>query len=97
MKTYTYSEARQKLAELLNRARHEGRIQIRRRDGQVFVLQPLETTRSPLDVPAAPVNLGRGEILSWIKYGRDDATKRLIDRASSKKTFKPQSQRKRRN
>jgi PHD/YefM family antitoxin component YafN of YafNO toxin-antitoxin module len=36
MKTYTYSQARQRLAALLDRARREGRVLIRRKDGEVF-------------------------------------------------------------
>jgi prevent-host-death family protein len=80
LKTYAYSEARQRLAELLNRARREGRIQIRRRDGQVFVLQPAEPIRAPLEVPGVTAKLDRGEILAWIKSGREDSAKRLIDR-----------------
>ena len=52
MKIYTYSEARQQLAELLSCARHEGQVEIRRRDGQSFLVQPAPPRRSPLDVPA---------------------------------------------
>jgi len=37
MKIYTYSEARQRLGELLERARREGSVRIRRRDGQIMV------------------------------------------------------------
>ena len=38
MKTYTYSEARQHFAALLDEARRAGRVQIRRRDGQLLSL-----------------------------------------------------------
>jgi prevent-host-death family protein len=48
MKVYTYSEARQRLASLLDQARREGQVRIRRRDGQMFVLQPVTAPRSPL-------------------------------------------------
>jgi prevent-host-death family protein len=96
VKTYTYSEARQQLAELLNRARREGRVQIRRRDGQVFVLQPTEPTRAPLDVPAVPVRLDPGEILGWIKNGREESAKRLIDRTPSRKALQPSAKKPRR-
>jgi hypothetical protein len=65
MKTYTYSEARQQFAALLDEARRAGRVQIRRRDGQLFVLQPATQERSPLDVPgwmpaSSPVTVPRG-------------------------------------
>lgn len=96
MKTYTYSEAEQRLAELLNRARREGQVQIRRRDGQVFVLRPAKPARAPLDVPAVSVKLDRGEILAWIKNGREDSAKRLIGRAPANKAFQPSVQKTRR-
>jgi len=96
VKTYTYSEARQRLAELLNRARREGQVQIRRRDGQVFVLQPAEPIRAPLDVPGVTAKLDRGEILAWIKSGREDSAKRLIDRTPPNKAFQPSAQKTRR-
>lgn len=50
MKVYTYSQARQKLAKLLDDARQEGEVQIKRRDGQTFVIKPVEEKDSPLDV-----------------------------------------------
>ena len=51
MQVYTYSEARQKLASVLDKAESTGRVVIRRRDGRSFALTPQETTASPLDVP----------------------------------------------
>ena len=50
MRTYSFTEARQKLAEVLDRARTEDVI-IRRRGGEVFVLRLKKTTASPLDLP----------------------------------------------
>ena len=47
MKTYTYSEARQRLASLLDQARRESRVQIRGKDCSTFVLQPVQPARSP--------------------------------------------------
>ena len=40
MRMYTYSEARRKLASLLEQAVKEGEIKIKRRDGQTFVIRP---------------------------------------------------------
>ena len=37
MRVYTYSEARQKLASLLDIAQTEGAVAIRRRNGQTFI------------------------------------------------------------
>jgi hypothetical protein len=70
VKEYTYSEARQRLAALLERARREGAVRIRRKDGQVFVLRPERATGSPLDVPAIGARLSREEIVDAIREGR---------------------------
>ena len=41
MKLYTYSTARQRLAELLEEASREGEVQIRRQDGRVYAVTPV--------------------------------------------------------
>lgn len=81
MKTYTYSEARQRLAALLEQARREGRVQIRRRNGELFVLQPAKTSGSPLDVPGVRVNLRAGELTRWIQEGREASADRALGAA----------------
>ena len=67
---YTYSEARQRLASLLERALRDGAVRIRRRDGQAFVIQPAATTGSPLDVPGIDLGLSHLEIIEFIQEGR---------------------------
>jgi len=73
VKEYTYSEARQRLAALLERARREGSVRIRRKDGTVFVLKPERSARSPLEVPSVDLKLTREEILAAIREGRRPA------------------------
>mgnify|MGYP001497899771 CR=1 FL=1 len=51
MRVYNFSEARQKLAEVLDLARTEDVI-IQRRGGESFVLSFRRPTKSPLDIPA---------------------------------------------
>jgi hypothetical protein len=70
MNEFTDSEARQRLAALLERARREGAVRIRRKDGQVFVLRPEPKGGSPLDVPAIDSRLSRDEILEAIREAR---------------------------
>ncbi len=70
MKEFTYSEARQQLAALLERARRDGAVRIRRRDGQVFVLKPDSREGSPLDVPSLNLGLTQSEIVSAVHEGR---------------------------
>lgn len=70
MRTYTFSEARQRLATLLDEASQEGEVQIRRRDGRAFVVQPLVEDRSPLDVPAVSTALTTAEMVALVREGR---------------------------
>ena len=73
MKEYTYSEARQKLAAVLDEAKREGAVRIRRRDGQVFILNSEHDTRSPLDVKGLNLDISREEIVEYIREGRRKA------------------------
>lgn len=73
MKEYTYSEARQHLAALLERAGRDGAVRIRRKDGQVFVLRAETTEQSPLDVRGVDLGVTRAEILELIREGRRGA------------------------
>lgn len=48
MKLYTYSNARQRLAEVLEEASRDGEVQIRRQDGRVYAVTPVgATVQSP--------------------------------------------------
>ncbi len=67
---YTYTEARQNLASLLDKAADEGEVRVKRRDGQVFVIRPERTTVSPLDVEGIDLNLSADEILQFIAESR---------------------------
>jgi len=64
MKTYTYSEARQNLAALLDEASRSGEVRIRRRDGRSFAIRPAKTKRSPLDVDSIRTDLSGDEIVA---------------------------------
>lgn len=84
MKTYTYSEARQRLASLLDQAGREGKVQIRRQDGSTFVLLPVAPTRSPLDVPGVRSTLRPGELVALIRDEREAAGTRIVEGLSNK-------------
>ena len=73
MTVYTFSEARQRFASLLEQARREGAVQIRRRDGQTFVVQPQRRDRSPLDVPGIKTDITTDEIVDIIREMRETA------------------------
>ena len=66
MRIYTYSEARQKLSEVLNRAKKE-KVLIRRRGGDVFAVVPERPTGSPLDVPGVRTRATTADILAAVR------------------------------
>jgi hypothetical protein len=71
MRVYTYSEARQNLASLLDVAQKDGAVRIRRKDGQSFVLQPESSGVSPLDVEGVDLDVTTDEIVNMIREGRE--------------------------
>ena len=74
MKVYTYSEARQNLADLLDQASHEGEVRIRRRDGSEYLIRPHQDEGSPLDVPAVDIDVQAKEIVDAVRAGRERAS-----------------------
>lgn len=74
MRVYTYSEARQNLADLLDRAGDEGEVRIRRRDGSEYVIQPRRRGGSPLDVSSVSAEVSADEIVSAVREGRERST-----------------------
>lgn len=71
MQVYTYSEARQKLAMVLEQAETTGKVIIRRKDGRTFSLVPERVAASPLDVPSIKANITTQEIVDIIREGRE--------------------------
>jgi hypothetical protein len=74
MKIYTYSEARDKLATILEESKTE-EVVIRRRRGDTYAIVPRPTSRrrSPFDVPSLDKGLSRQEILEAIRESRERA------------------------
>jgi antitoxin Phd len=71
MQVYTYSEARQKLASVLEQAETTGKVLIRRKDGRTFALVPEKVASSPLDVPCVKAKITTQEIVDIIRAGRE--------------------------
>ena len=67
---YTYSEARQRLAALLEQAVRDGEVRIKRQDGQTFIIRPEPRKGSPLDVEGVDLDLTADEIVDFIHEGR---------------------------
>ncbi len=70
MDVYTYSEARQHLTKVLDRAQKDGAVHIRRRGGAVFQVTPVTLETSPLDVGFVSVRLTRDEIVAAVRESR---------------------------
>ncbi len=71
MKVYTYSEARQRLARILDEVREGGEVRIKRRDGTEYALRQVDRRGSPLDVPGVETGLSREEIVAAIRESRE--------------------------
>ena len=71
MRVYTYSEARQRLSDVLKEAENSGKVLIRRKDGSTFALIPEKMEKSPLDVPTVKAKISSREIVKIIRKGRE--------------------------
>ncbi|MGE5239705.1 MAG: prevent-host-death protein [Chloroflexota bacterium] len=73
MKIYTYSQARERLADILEESKNE-EVVIRRRKGDMFSIAPkLPSRRSPFDVPGLNKKITRKELLEAIRESRERA------------------------
>jgi antitoxin (DNA-binding transcriptional repressor) of toxin-antitoxin stability system len=70
MQVFTYSEARQKLASVLDKAEATGSVMIQRRDGRSFTLVPQKTPVSPLNVPSVGARISTGELVDLVRKER---------------------------
>jgi len=80
MQVYTYSEARQNLASVLDEAEQSGKVLIRRKDGRAFALVPEQSGTSPLDVPAIDANISTKELVSILRKERASVSTRFLKR-----------------
>ena len=71
MQVYTYSEARQKLAAVLEQAETTGKVLIQRKDGRTFALVPEKIVSSPLNVRSIKANVTTKEIVEIVRKGRE--------------------------
>jgi len=74
----------QQLASLLDQARRDGEVQIRRQDGSTFVLRPVRAKRSPLDVPAVTTTLRKGELVEILRESRQGKPARMVKEPTPK-------------
>lgn len=71
MRVFTYSEARQNLAKLLDLARTE-EVRIRRKDGSLFILRAQDDeVSSPFDTPGIRTRATTEDILDAVAETRN--------------------------
>jgi hypothetical protein len=70
MLVFTYSEARKKLAEVLDLAK-ENEVLIKRRNGDTFCLSEVRRGSSPLDVPGVSVDVTTNDLVAAVREGRE--------------------------
>jgi prevent-host-death family protein len=73
MFVYTYSKARQQLASLLKRAKKDGQVIIKKKDGQTFVVKAVkdvDTDTSPFDVKGVKLGINSDDIVKFVHEGR---------------------------
>ncbi len=83
MIVYTYSEARQNLASLLEQVVKEGEVRIKRKDGQIFIIRPETKVGSPLDVEGINLGITTAEIVEFIHEGRRESYKPTVQADSN--------------
>jgi len=74
MKVYTYSEARQRLADVLNIAKTE-EVVIKRRCGETFSIIFRKSKKSPFDVPGIQTKATTKDILEAVRESRERSAK----------------------
>jgi prevent-host-death family protein len=78
MKVYTYSEARQRLSDVLNTARGEEVI-IKRRGGETFSIIYRKSKKSPFDVPGIQTKATTKDILAAVRESRERFTEQGVE------------------
>lgn len=89
MKLYTYSDARQQFASVLDAASREGKVLIRKRDGSLFALIPEPKSTSPFDVEGLSTDVKAAEIVSLLRDERE--REQVSQRSHQKNSRKGQS------
>ena len=71
MKEYSFTEARQHFASILDEAKKEGVVCVKKRDGESFYIRPATLKKSPLDVKGVDLGMSSSEIVDIIREGRE--------------------------
>ena len=71
MREYNFTEARQHFASILNEAKREGVVCIKKRNGETFYLKPADIKKSPLDIEGVNLGLNLSDVVDVVREGRE--------------------------
>jgi len=71
MREYSFTEARQNFAAILDEAKTDGIVCIKKRDGEAFYIKPAKIKKSPLDVIGVDLEISSEDIVSSIRECRE--------------------------
>ena len=71
MTVFSLCDAQKNLVSVLDRAKAEGKVFIKRRDGSMFSVQPVAKKGSPLDVEGVDVGIQAAEIVEIVREMRE--------------------------
>ncbi len=71
MREYSFTEARQHFASLLDEAKKEGVVCVKKRNGESFYIKPAAPKKSPLDVKGVNLDMTASEIVDVVRKGRE--------------------------
>ena len=71
MREYSFTEARQNFAAILEEAKREGAVCIKKRDGEAFYIKPAISKKSPLDIKGVDLGIDSSEIVDIVREGRE--------------------------
>jgi len=71
VREYSFTEARQHFAAILEEAKRDGAVCIKKRDGETFYIKPAISKKSPLDIKGVNLGLSSSDIVDAIREGRE--------------------------
>lgn len=71
MREYSFTEARQNFASILDEAKKEGVVCIKKRNGESYYIKPVISKKSPLDIKGVDIDISTEEIIDVIRSGRE--------------------------
>ena len=71
MKEYSFTEARQHFASILDESKKDGVVCVKKRNGESFYIKPAMSKDSPLDVEGVDLGLTSSEIVDVVRTARE--------------------------